>query len=444
MSRNIILLCSVFILASTCLITNSYSADYDYEYVKQSSYVTVEKGKTAELSLTIRNNGTSTWTQSVVKLGTYRPMDRKSGFVSGTGWLAPNRIRMQETSVSPGGTANFKFTISTANIAPGVYDEYFCPVADGVKWMKDVGIYWRITVTEPPKPPSVTPKATFMGETVPDGSQFKLGQQFKKTWTLQNSGSTTWGNYILIHVSGDRLGASSQVTVPYTRPGATAVIEIQMTAPTTPGTYKSDWRLRTKDGQTVLVSNSQTIWAKIIVNSDERSSSVCQVKNPNCSDKWGKVLGEYKGVPVCYNVCNESNRKDFLYFYKTSNYGLRWQCVEYVKRFYAEEMKFNINYKPPSAKAKDYYTTQTGLITHVNGGTEPPRQNDIIVFDKKGDDFGHIAIISNVIGNKVTIVQQNVIDSWTDTCTYNDKTKTVGSCPSLPGYYVLGWMRNPK
>ncbi len=47
----------------------------------------------------------------------------------------------------PGGNATFVFWYSvTADHACGTFREYFRPVADGVTWMEDYGVYWDVNV----------------------------------------------------------------------------------------------------------------------------------------------------------------------------------------------------------------------------------------------------------------------------------------------------------
>ena len=76
------------------------------------------------------------------------------------------------------------------------------------------------TVTEStPLTPTltVTPTVEISGEdklefvadvTVPDGTIFKPGDTFVKTWKLKNSGTSTWGSgHSLVFVSGEQMGA---------------------------------------------------------------------------------------------------------------------------------------------------------------------------------------------------------------------------------------------
>src|SRR5262249_11272754 len=58
--------------------------------------------------------------------------------------------------------------------------------------------------------------ASFVSETVPDGTTVSPGQSFTKTWTVRNSGTTTWNsNYKLRWISnaGVSLSAHNDVTI---------------------------------------------------------------------------------------------------------------------------------------------------------------------------------------------------------------------------------------
>ena len=51
-----------------------------------------------------------------------------------------------QAEIIPGWHTRFQFIIK-APMTPGVYKAYFTPVVDGIEWMKDIGIYWEITVS---------------------------------------------------------------------------------------------------------------------------------------------------------------------------------------------------------------------------------------------------------------------------------------------------------
>ena len=115
-----------------------------------SGYPTLAQGQSNNFVLKVKNTGTQTWTPNVVHLATSHGKDRTSIFTRAgdgpSGWIAPNRIIMQESSVAPGETATFSFWMQNNNVSPGSYKEYFQLVADGVTWMEDYGIYWEVRV----------------------------------------------------------------------------------------------------------------------------------------------------------------------------------------------------------------------------------------------------------------------------------------------------------
>ena len=82
---------------------------------------------------------------------------------------------------------------------------------------------------------------------IPDGSQIAPGAAFTKTWRLRNAGVCTWNGYSLVFDSGDQMGGTAQ-TIGSVAPGQEADVSVNFTAPTTPGTYRSYWRIRNASG----------------------------------------------------------------------------------------------------------------------------------------------------------------------------------------------------
>lgn len=99
------------------------------------------------------------------------------------------------------------------------------------------------------------------------------------------------------------------------------------------------------------------------------------------------------------------------------NLGLKYQCVEFVKRYYYEYL----NHKMPDSygHAMDFFdngladgewNAQRGLIQYHNSGKSKPEVNDLIVFKALPDEpFGHVAIVSAVYDDGIEIIQQNPI-----------------------------------
>jgi hypothetical protein len=139
------------------------STPYAWHLDKQSAYtdsgltqpysdstVSVVPSGKAYLQVSARNNGYQTWQQSVVKLGTTSPQDRSSIFSDNT-WASGSRILMQQTSIIPGETATFNFSI-TAPASAGSYKECFNVLAENITWMNDPGLCYNIDVVAPQSP----------------------------------------------------------------------------------------------------------------------------------------------------------------------------------------------------------------------------------------------------------------------------------------------------
>lgn len=89
--------------------------------------------------------------------------------------------------------------------------------------------------------------------TIPDNSVLERGANFEKIWRIQNTGTCTWDEgYALAFVSGDQaLDPESfviQNAEDFVAGGETVDIGVNLTAPTTPGTYYAQWRMQTDNG----------------------------------------------------------------------------------------------------------------------------------------------------------------------------------------------------
>ena len=93
--------------------------------------------------------------------------------------------------------------------------------------------------------------AAFVSDvTVPDGATLKAGQSFTKTWRLSNIGTCAWtAGYRLALVGGDALGGTSTLLGKSVAPGAQTDISVTLTAPSSNGTFKGDWRMHNGTNQ---------------------------------------------------------------------------------------------------------------------------------------------------------------------------------------------------
>ena len=128
----------------------------------------------------------------------------------------------------------------------------------------------------------------------------------------------------------------------------------------------------------------------------------------------GERLDSLNHVVVYYNggMGNVSGRNTAPDGY---NIGLRYQCVEFVKRYYYEYYK----HKMPNAygNAIDFFnkTLKDGelnadrdLIQYTNPSKSKPQVGDLIIMDATWtNEYGHVVIVSGVTDDEIEIIQQN-------------------------------------
>jgi hypothetical protein len=131
------------------------------------------------------------------------------------------------------------------------------------------------------------------------------------------------------------------------------------------------------------------------------------------------------------------------------NIGIRYQCVEFIKRYFWERHKHRM---PDSyGHAKDFFDPQLpdggwnarrAMVQHVNGGGTKPAKGDLVVFRPwLFNRYGHVAIVASVSNNTVEIAQQNP-GPW-------GKTRTSYPLVCTENHWfiehprLLGWLRLP-
>ncbi|MFO0682026.1 MAG: GH25 family lysozyme [Sandaracinus sp.] len=133
-------------LASLMAFTGGGHPIYGARYVSQSfplasaGPLQIRAGESVAAWIELRNSGTADWDEHT-RLATTVARDRDDLFV-GPDWLAPNRLAgiPAGMTIPPGGTYRFAWTFSVpAGTAPGMYDEHFGLVQEGVAWFGDPG-----------------------------------------------------------------------------------------------------------------------------------------------------------------------------------------------------------------------------------------------------------------------------------------------------------------
>jgi len=106
--------------------------------------------------------------------------------------------------------------------------------------------------------------------TIPDDSSIPSGEGFTKTWRLQNGGACAWTKeYQIVWVSGERMADLDAFPLPdAVPPGESIDLSLDMTAPTTIGTYQSNWMLRNSQGILFGIgpTGKSPFWVRIVVS----------------------------------------------------------------------------------------------------------------------------------------------------------------------------------
>ncbi len=159
----------------------------------------------------------------------------------------------------------------------------------------------------------------------------------------------------------------------------------------------------------------------------------------------GDQQGELNGVSIFYNgdssVASGRNLTSDGY-----NLGLKYQCVEFVKRYYFERLGHRMT--DAWGHAKDFYDPSVvdggwnetrGLLQFKNGGTSLPKPDDLIIFGpSETNSYGHVAIVSMVNAEEIEIAQQNSGVHGKPRVTINLKQEG-GRGVDHPR--ILGWLR---
>jgi len=144
----------------------------------------------------------------------------------------------------------------------------------------------------------VCDKALFMADvTIPDGTKMDPGETFTKTWQLKNAGTCTWTTgYAIVFFDGKQMTDEDSINLDGTvAPGGTVNVSVDMTAPSTEGTYKSTWVLKNAAGTQI----SPTFYAEIKVGDGTADNDDASVTISDYSVDAGDSITVYvSGFPA--------------------------------------------------------------------------------------------------------------------------------------------------
>ncbi|BAU57665.1 sensory box/GGDEF family protein [Halorhodospira halochloris] len=143
----------------------------------------------------------------------------------------------------------------------------------------------------------ITDRSAFIrDETFPDGSQVLANSHCIKSWVLQNVGDQAWiDRYLVCQDNNTRLLAvtddedieiatnikpdSYYIPIPKTLPGETVTLSVGFTAPPTPATVISYWKMTFADGS-LCFQQAKGIWIKVDVITPIKAASETRPTRP--------------------------------------------------------------------------------------------------------------------------------------------------------------------
>ena len=149
-----------------------------------------------------------------------------------------------------------------------------------------------------------TDKATFVTDvTVPDNTNMTPGKAFTKTWRLKNVGTCTWTtDYDLVFDSGNAMDGSPAVSLGTSvPPNGTIDISIGLTAPSSNGTYKGNYKLRNDKGIIFGIGADADVafWVQIVVGpTPTPEASVYDSGKVNLQQTYHVDLDHADGTPT--------------------------------------------------------------------------------------------------------------------------------------------------
>lgn len=170
---------------------------------------------------------------------------------------------------------------------------------------------------------------------------------------------------------------------------------------------------------------------------------------PSVALKCGDTIAEFRGVPARHNgTCQGCPRGNCCSCDRlASEYGEGYQCVEYIRRFYAEALGVDTSTSswPRPMNANKFFPNadQLGLMAFPNGCATLPKADDILTFSKQ-NRYGHVAIVTYADDEKVIIIEQNWASPFAKYVLEIMKVDGKYFVEDRDSYKVDGWLRLPE
>ena len=153
-----------------------------------------------------------------------------------------------------------------------------------------------------------TDVAAFMEDvTIPDGTLFKGGVEFVKTWRVRNEGTCVWADYQVVYAGGEPMNGIS-TPLQTVNPKEYANISVKLYAPIRGGRQVGNWLFLNSEGKPfgVGVPNTGALWVDITVDYPI-------VSNPPSSSGSGSPNSGGSGVVTTSPpTCDYSQNSEYI------------------------------------------------------------------------------------------------------------------------------------
>lgn len=177
----------------------------------------------------------------------------------------------------------------------------------------------------------------------------------------------------------------------------------------------------------------------------------------HCHTPFGQLLGQAQKTRAysnCQDACVTDEWNKVNVTGKKVTTGLKWQCVEYARRWLIENRGFtfaDVEYAFHIWALKEGVEVKTGqkhaFLHFENRKTDHfPKLGDLLIYDNSFTETGHVAVVVGVDEDSILVGEQNYFNRPWDGQGY---ARRVLVEKSETGYWVLdvgliGWMRIEK
>lgn len=151
-----------------------------------------------------------------------------------------------------------------------------------------------------------------------------------------------------------------------------------------------------------------------------------------CHSEFGSCIGQ-SYLTKAYSNCNgdcvkcESNYTLLKNTNKKIQTGMKWQCVEYVRRWLIDnkdvtfaDVKYAYHIWDLQHGERVDTDRQVPLLKFINGVSKTqPQIGDLLIYSTDFAITGHVTVVVSVSNNYITIAEQNYFNDYWDGADYS-------------------------